>query len=89
MANAGVASAGDVRHVDPETFERVIEVNLLGVWRTVRAALPHVVDRRGYVLVVASLAAALHGPGLAPYAASKAGAEAFATRCGSRWPTTA
>ena len=36
------------------------------------------VDRRGYVLVVASLAAALHGPGMAPYAASKAGAEAFA-----------
>jgi len=78
MANAGVAAAGYVRHIDPEAFERVIEVNLLGVWRTVRAALPYVVDRRGYVLVVASLAAALHGPGMAPYAASKAGAEAFA-----------
>jgi len=78
MANAGVAAAGYTRHIDPDTFERVIEVNLLGVWRTVRAALPHVVERRGYVLVVASVAAALHGPGMAPYAASKAGAEAFA-----------
>jgi NAD(P)-dependent dehydrogenase (short-subunit alcohol dehydrogenase family) len=78
MANAGVASPGFVRNLDPDAFERVIEVNLLGVWRTVRAALPHVVERRGYVLVVASMAAALHGPGLAAYAASKAGAEAFA-----------
>jgi NAD(P)-dependent dehydrogenase (short-subunit alcohol dehydrogenase family) len=78
MANAGVASAGYARNLDPDTFDRVVDVNLLGVWRTVRAALPHVVERRGYVLVVASVAAALHGPGLAAYAASKAGAEAFA-----------
>ena len=78
VANAGVAAAGYVRHMDPEAFERVIEVNLLGAWRTVRAALPHVIDRRGYVLVVSSLAAAMHGPGMAPYAASKAGVEAFA-----------
>ncbi len=78
IANAGVASAGFVRNMDPDAFERVIEVNLVGVWRTVRAALPHVLQRRGYVLVIASSAAALHGPGMAPYAASKAGAEAFA-----------
>jgi short-subunit dehydrogenase len=50
----------------------------MGVWRTVRTCLPHVIERKGYVLVVASLAAAIHGPGMAAYAASKAGAEAFA-----------
>jgi NAD(P)-dependent dehydrogenase (short-subunit alcohol dehydrogenase family) len=78
MANAGVATTGFVRSMDPEAFERTIEVNLLGVFRTVRACLPHVIERRGYVLVIASLAAAAHGPGMAPYASSKAGAEAFA-----------
>jgi len=78
MANAGVAPAGFVRSMDPAAFERTIEVNLLGVWRTVRICLPHVIERRGYVLVIASLAAASHGPGLAAYSASKAGAEAFA-----------
>jgi NAD(P)-dependent dehydrogenase (short-subunit alcohol dehydrogenase family) len=78
MANAGIAPGGMVRSTDPAAFERTIEINLLGVWRTVRAALPHVVDRRGYVLVIASLAAAIHGPGMAAYSASKAGAEAFA-----------
>jgi NAD(P)-dependent dehydrogenase (short-subunit alcohol dehydrogenase family) len=78
MANAGIAAGGMVRSIDPRAFERTLEVNLMGVWRTVRACLPHVIERQGYVLVVASLAAAVHGPGMAAYAASKAGAEAFA-----------
>jgi NAD(P)-dependent dehydrogenase (short-subunit alcohol dehydrogenase family) len=78
IANAGVATVGTVATLPAEEFERVIEVNLLGVYRTVKAALPHVVERRGYVLVVASLAAALHGGMMANYAMAKAGAEAFA-----------
>jgi len=78
MANAGIAPMGMVRSTDPMAFERTIEINLLGVWRTVRACLPHVIERQGYVLVIASMAAALHAPGMAAYAASKAGAEAFA-----------
>ena len=78
VANAGIASGGMVRSTDPAAFERTIEINLLGVWRTVRAALPHVIERQGYVFVIASLAAAVHGPGMAAYSASKAGAEAFA-----------
>jgi NAD(P)-dependent dehydrogenase (short-subunit alcohol dehydrogenase family) len=78
MANAGIAPMGMVRSTDPMAFERTIEINLLGVWRTVRACLPHVIERRGYVLVIASMAAALHAPGMAAYAASKAGAEALA-----------
>ena len=77
MANAGIAPIGTIRSTDPAAFERTIEINLLGVWRTVRAALPHVIERKGYVLVIASVAAALHSPGMAAYCASKAGAEAF------------
>ena len=78
IANAGVAPVGMVRSTDPAAFERTIEINLLGLWRTVRSCLPHVIERRGHVLVIASLAAALHSPGMAAYAASKSGAEAFA-----------
>ncbi|WP_285750289.1 SDR family oxidoreductase [Lentzea sp. NBRC 105346] len=78
VANAGIAATGFVRSMDPKAFERVIEVNLLGVWRTVRTALPHVIARRGYVLVVSSLAAIAHTPGMACYTAAKAGCEAFA-----------
>jgi NAD(P)-dependent dehydrogenase (short-subunit alcohol dehydrogenase family) len=77
MANAGIASPGFVRTMDPAAFERVIEVNLVGVWRTVRACLPHVIERRGYVLPVASLAALVPGPGMTAYATAKTGVEAF------------
>lgn len=77
MANAGIGAAGSVRTMDPDAWERVIEVNLLGVFRTIRACLPHVIERRGYVLPVASVAAAIHTPGMSAYAASKAAVEAL------------
>jgi NAD(P)-dependent dehydrogenase (short-subunit alcohol dehydrogenase family) len=77
IANAGIASTGFVRSVDPAAFEKVIEVDLLGVWRTFRVTLPHVIERKGYLLAVSSLAAITHAPGMANYAAAKAGVEAF------------
>lgn len=78
IANAGIATGGTVRTIDPAAWERVVEVNLLGSWRTVRATLPHVIERRGYVLQVASVAAIAHAPFMSAYCASKAGVEAFA-----------
>ena len=78
VANAGIASYGSVLAVDPATFRRVIDVNINGVFHTVRAALPHVIERKGYILVVSSLAAYVASPGLVAYHASKAGAEHFA-----------
>ncbi|HET6504332.1 MAG TPA: SDR family oxidoreductase [Amycolatopsis sp.] len=77
VANAGIATAGFVRSIDREAFERVIEVDLLGVWRTFRVTLPHVLARRGYLLAISSLAAITHVPGMANYCAAKAGVEAF------------
>ncbi len=77
VANAGIASYGSVLNVDPATFRRVIDVNINGVFHTVRAALPALVERKGYVLVVSSLAAFAPAPGLAAYNASKAGVEHF------------
>ena len=78
VANAGVSPHGTVASIDPAAFDRTIEVNLLGVFRTVRAALPHVVARRGYVLVISSASALVHTPFMSAYTASKAGVEAFA-----------
>lgn len=78
IANAGIASYGSVLQVDPEAFKRVLDVNVLGVFHTVRATLPAVIERRGYVLIVSSLAAFAASPGLAPYNATKAGVEIFA-----------
>lgn len=78
VANAGIAATGFTRSMDPAAFERVIEVNLLGVWRTIRVTLPHLIARRGYAILVSSLAAIVHLPGNAAYSAAKAGVEAFA-----------
>jgi NAD(P)-dependent dehydrogenase (short-subunit alcohol dehydrogenase family) len=78
VANAGVAPNGSVRSIDPEVFDRTIEVNLLGVFRTVRATLSHVTRAKGYVLVISSASALVHTPLMAAYTASKAGVEAFA-----------
>ncbi|MDX6581084.1 MAG: hypothetical protein QOI10_268 [Solirubrobacterales bacterium] len=76
VANAGVAPPPrPMSVVDSDAFERVIEIDLLGVWRTVRPALPQVIERRGHVVVVASVYAFLNGMMATPYAVSKAGVE--------------
>lgn len=77
IANAGLHFVGALATAPIEQLERELEVNLHGVLRTVRAVLPQVIERRGYVLNVASLAAASHAPLMASYAASKAGVEAL------------
>jgi NAD(P)-dependent dehydrogenase (short-subunit alcohol dehydrogenase family) len=78
MANAGIGVFGSVLNVDPAAFKTLLDVNALGVFHTVRAALPSVIERRGYVLVVSSLAAYAPVVGSASYALSKAGVEHFA-----------
>ncbi len=76
VANAGIASrVATFRAVAPETLERVLDVNLLGVVRTVDAALPQIVERRGHIVVIASIYAFTNGVGAIPYAMSKAAVE--------------
>jgi NAD(P)-dependent dehydrogenase (short-subunit alcohol dehydrogenase family) len=78
VANAGIAGFGTVATMDPEVFIRTIEINLIGSYRTIRAALPHVRERRGYIFVIASLSSFVPLAGMSAYTASKAGVEAFA-----------
>jgi len=77
VANAGIANRGTVAVTPVDDVARTIEVNLLGVVRTVGTALPHVIESRGYCLLVASAAAFSAAPGMAAYTASKAGVEQF------------
>ena len=74
MANAGISGTPQPSTLVPdEEFERIIRINLLGVWWTLRGALPDVIERKGYLLGVASLAAAVPTPLIAAYGASKSG----------------
>ncbi|HEX5928489.1 MAG TPA: short-chain dehydrogenase/reductase [Solirubrobacterales bacterium] len=79
VANAGIAQKqfATVRGISGEEWERVFEVDLLGVWRTVRAALPQVVERQGQLVVVSSVYAFANGMGNTPYAVAKAGVESL------------
>jgi NAD(P)-dependent dehydrogenase (short-subunit alcohol dehydrogenase family) len=78
IANAGIATYGSVLRVDPDAFKTLIDVNVNGVFNTVRTALPSVIARRGYVLIVSSMFAYAAQPGAASYCVSKAGVEHFA-----------
>ena len=79
IANAGIAPTPiPAVAMSDEEFERVISVNLLGVWRTLKLTLPDVVERRGYLLPIASLAAGVPVPFGAPYGASKSGVHSLA-----------
>lgn len=78
VANAGIAAGGPLLLADAASYDRVISVNLLGSVRTVRAFLPQIIESRGYVLQIASLAAILPMPMMGAYCASKSGVEAFA-----------
>jgi NAD(P)-dependent dehydrogenase (short-subunit alcohol dehydrogenase family) len=78
VANAGIVSrVASFRAMSSENFERVLDVNLMGVCRTVEAALPEIVPRRGHVVVISSIYAFFNGIGVAPYAMSKAAVEQF------------
>jgi NAD(P)-dependent dehydrogenase (short-subunit alcohol dehydrogenase family) len=78
VANAGVASYGTVRQADEASFERVLDINLTGVFRTLKYATPHLERSGGHVLVVASALSFAPLAALASYGASKAGVEMLA-----------
>ncbi|WP_324188072.1 SDR family NAD(P)-dependent oxidoreductase [Nocardia higoensis] len=73
VANAGIGAVAPLATLDPEVATRVVDINLNGVWRTFRAGLPYVTERRGYLLAISSMAAFVHSPLNGPYTASKAG----------------
>ena len=81
FANAGVAAFGPLAHVDPMAWKRCIEVNVFGVFHSVRAALPAILQARGYVLINASVSSFAHPPVMSAYAASKSAVEAM----GNAW----
>ncbi len=79
VANAGIAPKrmATVRGIGAEEWERVFEVDILGVWRTVRAVLPQIVERRGHIVVTSSVYAFVNGVLNSPYAVAKSGVESL------------
>lgn len=73
FANAGIlGTPGDVWDREESEFKRILDVNVTGTWRTIRAVLPGMIQRRRGNIVATASAAGVIGPsGLAAYVASK------------------
>lgn len=77
LANAGIGIYGTIEKGDPDVWLKAIDVNLGGVFRTVHATLPALLDSRGYIAIVSSTSAFAPLAGMSAYTASKAGVEAM------------
>lgn len=78
VANAGIVSYGTVRHADEAVFERVVDINLNGTFRTLKYATPHLERSKGHAVVIASALSFLALPAMSSYSSSKAGVEMLA-----------
>jgi meso-butanediol dehydrogenase / (S,S)-butanediol dehydrogenase / diacetyl reductase len=76
--NAGIGSFSRLHEYDPAEWERVLRVDLTGVWAGFRAAVPHLLANGGGSIVsTASISGTRPAAGEAPYAASKAAVAAL------------
>ena len=75
LANAGISSMAPTLEMDESVWDEMIEINLTGQWKTIRAAVPHIVSggRGGSVVITSSLAAITPNANIAHYSAAKAG----------------
>ena len=79
VANAGVLSWGRTFEMSEEQWDTVIDVNLNGTWRTIRAAVPAMIEagNGGSIILVSSSAGLKATPGNGHYSASKHGVVAL------------
>ena len=80
VLNAGVGGVGSLLDLEPESFEEVLRVNVTGAFLTARAAIPHLLERRGAIVSIASVSALRAAPESLAYCSSKA-ALAMLTQC--------
>jgi SDR family mycofactocin-dependent oxidoreductase len=75
VANAGVLSWGRLWEMSEEQWDTVIDINLSGTWRTVRAVVPAMIEagNGGSIIIVSSSAGLKATPGNGHYSASKHG----------------
>ena len=70
--NAGIAAFGKFLELEPSEWERIIQVNLMGVYYVTRAILPNMIERQTGDIINISSTAGLNGNALtSAYSASK------------------
>ncbi len=78
-ANAGSYVGGDLANGDPDAWDRMLNLNINAAFRSIRAVLPHLIERRtGDILLTSSVAGVVPVRLRADYTASKHAVQAFA-----------
>ena len=78
FANAGIGTIGAVGELDPAEWRRILDVDLSGVFYTVRECIPHLLESgKGSIVCTASISGVRPAEGESAYAAAKAGVAAF------------
>ena len=80
FANAGISASTSknpttLLTISEDDFAKVINVDMFGVWYTIKACLPHIIESKGHILITSSIYAFCNGMVNAPYAVSKAAVE--------------
>lgn len=75
VANAGISNWGRFWEMSDEQWQTMIDVNLTGVWRTMKAAVPHMLaaGNGGSIITISSVAGLKSLPGQSHYSAAKHG----------------
>ncbi len=74
VANAGIYTQAPFWEMDEKMWDDVQDVNLKGIWRTMKAVVPHMIERKaGSIVLTSSVNGVIGNPNAAHYAASKHG----------------
>ncbi|MFR9807355.1 mycofactocin-coupled SDR family oxidoreductase [Pseudonocardia sp. RS010] len=87
LANAGISSPASTLEMSEDTWQDMIDINLTGVWKSLKVSVPHIIagGRGGAVVITSSLAAIYANPGTAHYSAAKAGLVMMAKVMAKEW----
>ncbi|MEA9986560.1 MULTISPECIES: mycofactocin-coupled SDR family oxidoreductase [Subtercola] len=72
IANAGIWTLGPVQEMTRETWQEMIDINITGVWQSVKAVVPHMIERQqGSIVMTSSVNGLEGGPFFSHYTAAK------------------
>ncbi|GAA0257777.1 mycofactocin-coupled SDR family oxidoreductase [Cryptosporangium japonicum] len=74
VANAGIWALGRLWEITEAQWQEMLDINLTGVWRTVKAVVPHMIEqKRGSIVLTSSVNGFEAGGGMTHYVAAKHG----------------
>jgi len=75
--NAGVLTLGPITEIDEDELAWIFDVNLFGVYRVTKAFAPLIIESKGRIINISSIAGILSGRFWAPYNMTKHALEAY------------